>query len=312
MLHARMLKYLDEVVRSGSIRKAAERLNVAASAINRQVLTLERELGGPLFERLPRRMRLTAMGELMILHVRQTLKEHEHLNERIRALKGLETGQVKIATIAMLASRPLLAVMSKLRQRHAFLKLKVDVDTLGEVTAALLNGDVDLALAYDIPYSSRLQVLGEYDQALQAVLAPEHPLAGKAEILLSDCLSFPLALPDARVSIRPILERALPSKATLSPALESNSIEMLRDIAQLSPHVTFLNSLDVAPEVVRGTLTCVPVRELSALQQKLVLACRVESTLDPATYLVAQEIMDVLDDSMESISRESGKMRDNA
>ena len=73
MLHARMLKYLDEVVRSGSIRKAAERLNVAASAINRQVLTLERELGGPLFERLPRRMRLTAMGELLILHVRQTL-----------------------------------------------------------------------------------------------------------------------------------------------------------------------------------------------------------------------------------------------
>jgi DNA-binding transcriptional LysR family regulator len=306
MLHARMLKYLDEIVRAGSIRKAAGRLNVASSAINRQVLSLEQDLGGPIFERLPRRMRLTAMGELLIFHVRQTLKEHDQLSERIRALKGLQTGHVKIAAIGMLASRPLLAVIAELRQRHPFLELKVNVDPLGEVTSALLNGEVDLALAYDIPYSPRLLVLGEYDQALGAAMAPEHPLAGKAEIRLSDCLGFPLAIPDARVSIRPILERALPSKATLAPVLESNSIEMLRDMAQLSPHITFLNELDIAPEVARGVLTWVPVAELSVLQQKLVLACRLDSALDPATYLVAQEIKKVLDGSISTAPRVSG------
>jgi DNA-binding transcriptional LysR family regulator len=300
-----MLKYLDEIVRAGSIRKAAGRLNVASSAINRQVLSLEQDLGGLIFERLPRRMRLTAMGELLIFHVRQTLKEHDQLGERIRALKGLQTGHVKIAAIGMLASRPLLAVIAELRQRHPFLELKVNVDPLGEVTSALLNGEVDLALAYDIPYSPRLLVLGEYDQALGAAMAPEHPLAGKAEIRLSDCLGFPLAIPDARVSIRPILERALPSKATLAPVLESNSIEMLRDMAQLSPHITFLNELDIAPEVARGVLTWVPVTELLVLQQKLVLACRLDSALDPATYLVAQEIKKVLDSSISTTSRVS-------
>ena len=41
MLHSRLLKYLDEVARLGSIRKAALRLNVASSAINRQILALE-------------------------------------------------------------------------------------------------------------------------------------------------------------------------------------------------------------------------------------------------------------------------------
>jgi DNA-binding transcriptional LysR family regulator len=310
MLHARMLKYLDEIARAGSIRKAAERLNVASSAINRQVLSLEQQLGGPIFERLPRRMRLTAMGELLILHVRQTLKEQEQLNERIGALKGLQSGRVKIATIAMLAQRPLLAVMARLRQRYTFLKLRVEVDLLGEVTSALLNGDVDLALAYDIPYSPRLEVIGEYDQSLGAVMAPEHPLAGRAEIRLSECLDFPLAIPDGRISIRPILERALPSNATLSPALESNSIEMLRDMAHLCPHITFLNELDIAPELVRGDLTLVPVRELSALRQKLVLACRLDSALDPATYLVAQEIKAVLDASVDSLAEAHVKNTD--
>ena len=62
MLHGRLLRYLDEVARSGSIRKAADRLNVAASAINRQILSLEAELDTPLFERMPGGLRLTASG----------------------------------------------------------------------------------------------------------------------------------------------------------------------------------------------------------------------------------------------------------
>jgi hypothetical protein len=80
---------------------------------------------------------------------------------------------------------------------------------------------------------------------------------------------------------------------------------MLRDMAQLSPHITFLNELDIAPEVARGVLTWVPVTELLVLQQKLVLACRLDSALDPATYLVAQEIKKVLDSSISTTSRVS-------
>ena len=63
MLHSRMLAYLDEVARAGSIRRAAERLGIAASSINRQIITLEEEYGVPLFERLPRRPRLTVAGD---------------------------------------------------------------------------------------------------------------------------------------------------------------------------------------------------------------------------------------------------------
>ena len=57
MLHNRLLIYLDEVVRCGSIRAASRKLNVASSAINRQILALEEDLGTPIFERLPRRFR---------------------------------------------------------------------------------------------------------------------------------------------------------------------------------------------------------------------------------------------------------------
>ncbi len=62
MLHAAALGYFREVARAGSIRKAAGVLNVAASALNRQILNLEAQLGSPLFDRLPGGMRLTVAG----------------------------------------------------------------------------------------------------------------------------------------------------------------------------------------------------------------------------------------------------------
>src|SRR6187549_915212 len=118
MLHSRLLRYVDEVARSGSIRKAAERLNIAASAINRQILALEAELGTPIFERLHKRMRLTAAGETIVSHVRNTLREHERMRIRIEELKGLRRGQVTIATMLTLASEVLPQIIASFRDKH--------------------------------------------------------------------------------------------------------------------------------------------------------------------------------------------------
>lgn len=71
MNHLRFLRYVDEVARAGSVRQAAERLHVAPSAVIRRIQDLEHELGTPIFERLPRGMRLTAAGELFVAYIRQ-------------------------------------------------------------------------------------------------------------------------------------------------------------------------------------------------------------------------------------------------
>src|ERR1700720_440436 len=89
MLHSRLLTYVDEVARTASIRKAATHLNVAASAISRQILALEIQLGTPLFQRLPKKLVLTAAGEILIGHIRQTLKELTRAQAKIEELKGL-------------------------------------------------------------------------------------------------------------------------------------------------------------------------------------------------------------------------------
>jgi len=103
MKHLRILSYVDEVARAGSIRKAAEQLNVTASAVNRRIMDLEKELGAPLFERRARGVRLTAAGEVFVDYLRKQNGDVERMKSQIEDLKGLRRGTVRIACSQALA-----------------------------------------------------------------------------------------------------------------------------------------------------------------------------------------------------------------
>jgi DNA-binding transcriptional LysR family regulator len=92
------LQYFYEVAKAGSFRKAAERINIAASALNRQVTLLESELKLPLFERRPGRgnLKLTAAGEILLHRVRLSMNELQVAKSAIESLKGLKRGAISI------------------------------------------------------------------------------------------------------------------------------------------------------------------------------------------------------------------------
>ena len=134
--------------RSGRRRR---RLNVASSAINRQILALEKELGAPIFERMPRRLRLTATGEVLIAHVRETLKSHQRVEAHIEALKGLTRGEVTIATMNGLAAGPLPRFLNSILDTHPRVHVRLRVLPLDQMTNAVLTGEADMALSYNPP-----------------------------------------------------------------------------------------------------------------------------------------------------------------
>ncbi|MGV8378248.1 LysR family transcriptional regulator, partial [Pseudomonas aeruginosa] len=76
--------------------EAARRLNVASSAVNRQILKLEDEIGAPLFDRLPGGLRLTGAGEIFARHVTVVLQDMERVRSELDALQGLRTGHVEV------------------------------------------------------------------------------------------------------------------------------------------------------------------------------------------------------------------------
>jgi DNA-binding transcriptional LysR family regulator len=291
MLHARMLKYLDEVARLGSIRKAAARLNVASSAINRQILALEEEMGAPIFERLPRKLRLTATGEVLIAHVRETLKNHQRVEAHIASLKGLTRGDVTIATMSGLAAGPLPRFLTSILDTHIRGHMHLRILPIDQIVDAVLSGEVDMAISYGTPSNPALRVVARHEIGMGAVVAATHPLAARRSVRLADCCDFPLAIADGSVTLRPAIEAVFgQADIALLPKIETNSIEFMKRVAIEGSAVTFLNPVEVDDEVRAGRLKYLPLREFSKTILSLKLVVRARGGLEPFASYVLEEL----------------------
>ena len=296
MLHSRLLNYLDEVARTGSIRKAAERVGIAASSINRQILALEQDFGVPLFERLPRRMRLTVAGELLLTHIRTTLREHDRMRARLIDLQGRRRGLVRIATMGGLANTLMPPLVAWMRGQYPYVKLVVRALPLEGVTAAVIAAEADIGLGYQLPADAKLRVLARASARIGAVVAPGHALAGMAHpsVSLADCSGFPMVIPDRSLTVGALLADALERAAiSVETVVETNSVELLKRAATQGQTVTFLSEVEMAVEVARGELVFLPLRD-AELRQELRLVARRTMALDATQSHVAEKLQQFL------------------
>jgi len=240
MKHLRLLRYVDEVARTGSIRKAAERLNLTASALNRRVQDIEDDLGTQIFERLPRGVRLNAAGELLIRHIRSQLADMNRVRSQIEDLSGFRRGTVSIACSQALAYELLPTAIAAYRREFPLVEFDVQVRDHTDALRALGAFEVDLVLVFRPSVMADFQVLASAEQRVVAIMAADHPLAAAASVRLRDCATFSLALPDRSYGGRQLLDEATArSSFRFEAVVESNSFEFLRNYVRFEQAITF-------------------------------------------------------------------------
>lgn len=295
MFHARILRYLDEVVRAGSIRKAAAALGVASSSISRQITDLEAELGTPVFERMPGKLRLTAAGELMMTHVRATLKEHERLVARIGRLQNPAAGVIRIAT----QNGPIGGLVPQLAldfvQRFPAVQFSTASLTGEALVAAVTAGEFDIGFGYNLPLDSRLKVIHAIAAHLGAVVHPTHPLARRVGVRLAECAEYPLLLADETMSLRKLIrDAAMRTRARLGSTLETNAIDLMKRFLADGESVCFLAEPDVVADIRAGRLVFIPLLDRSIEAQTLSLVQRENAVLEPSAALFVDEMARML------------------
>ncbi|MAM00116.1 LysR family transcriptional regulator [Hydrocarboniclastica marina] len=296
MHHVRYLRYVDAVARTGSIRKAAERLNIVSSAVNRRILDLEQEIGTPLFERLPRGVRLTPAGEIFVAYLRRALAEVDRVQSEIEDLQGLRRGVVRIAAIEGLATHFLPDIISNFQRDHPKIVFGIDICGRNEVVKRVKLFEADLGLVFNPPPDADLRHLAEIEERLCAFVPTDHPLADRRSVRLSECVEFPLAIPDRSLGGRVLLDNFLSKRSLkLEPNLETNSYELMRHFVLQSGGVYFQISTGVPQPNGRPGLVAIPLEERGLAVGKLVLCCERSRTLPVAAAMVAEQIQTVLD-----------------
>jgi DNA-binding transcriptional LysR family regulator len=281
--------YVDAVARHGSIRKAADAMHIASSAMNRRILDLEDEIGFALFERLPRGVRATAAGELFLTYVRRSLKELRQLETQIDGLRGLARGQVRIAVAESVTTRLLPDAIADYQRRHPGIAFAVTVDGPDRLLALLLEDTVDLIFTHSPIRDRAIEVLASAAQPLCALVAPDHPLAVRKGVRLHDCVAYPIAMPDETLAARAFLDAALlRASIALEPALVSNSVETTKIFARTRQGVCF--SFHIGHEVDVSGMTAIPLSDPVLADTRLEFASRRGRVLPVAAASFAEEV----------------------
>ncbi|MEU7528343.1 LysR family transcriptional regulator [Saccharothrix sp. NPDC042600] len=143
----RQFEYLVTVVDEGSFTRAAELLHVTQPALSHQIRALEKAVGTPLLDRLPRTVRLTPAGRAWLPFARQALADAERALTAARRAGGLECGELHVATLYSLTLGVLPPVLRAWRARHPDVRIRLfEHRHTDELREAMADGQADVAI----------------------------------------------------------------------------------------------------------------------------------------------------------------------
>ncbi len=297
MLHAAALYYFREVARVGSIRKAANSMNVAASAINRQIINLEIQLGTPLYDRLPGGMRLTVAGELLLRHAIDTLHDFDRVRVAIDDLKAAKSGHITIAALDSLLVDFLPRAIDRFRVDFPAVTYSVMTAQPPDVPRMVAAGDIDMGFTFvgQIPRSVRF--MAEISAPIGVVMRADHPLANKLVVDYDELSRYPILtqtgpLPPLMGADADVVFAAFRSE--IKPKVQSNSIQMLKLAIILNIGVSLFTRLGFLHEIENGDIAWRPLNSVGINTIRIGLVVPSQRDLTPPAEQFARRLVDDL------------------
>lgn len=290
------LRYFLEVAKCQSIRRASERLHIAASAVSRQISALEHELDCVLLERRSDGVSLTEAGERLRAHGLKIDAQIQLVQSDIDDLKSLHRGTINVTTVEGITENFLPEILTEFSSIYPDVRFEITVASRDETVDALDRYEADIGFVYDFVHHHAIDIAAHYDQPLHAFVPVGHELSGGREVTLRELLKYDHLLPDSSFGISQLVKRvAKREKAVVAPKTISNKLQFLRSFALLNHAVVFMPAQAVYTELRQGLLVPVNLNCSAFAHRKLSIATRRQRALSPATLLFsdfAQERFD--------------------
>ncbi|WP_281203460.1 LysR family transcriptional regulator [Nocardiopsis trehalosi] len=187
-VHTVSLRVFTVVARHGSFTTAARELGYTQSAVSRQIAALEHDTGVPLFDRLPRGVRLTEQGRSLLGHADAVLDRLEAARRDLTALRDASAGRLRVGAFATANAALLPAALAELRARHPGLDTTAEEALTPVLTGRLAAGDLDAAVVGSLPGRpvDGVALRPLLDDAMYVALPRAHRLAGRPAVRLAD------------------------------------------------------------------------------------------------------------------------------
>ncbi len=250
-MDVRDLRYFIAAAELGQLHRAADRVGRSQPALSKAVARLERDVGAPLFHRSGRGLRLTSVGETLLVHARRlSLGLHEALRDAAQTARG-ETGHVRLGSSPTMADWLLPGLFARILADAPDLTFAVTVGLGDALRKGLRDGSLDLAVAPltggDAP---EFAVEPVADDVLVVAARPEHPLARRRLIQIEALARAKWMLPAETLASTLWLRRAFAQAGLPEPAVqvEVSAKALLRRVLGQTDLLTFLSRRDLGSD----------------------------------------------------------------
>jgi LysR family transcriptional regulator, nitrogen assimilation regulatory protein len=267
----RRLRTFVAVAELGTVSKAALRLRISQPALSRQINELEQEFSFKLFDRVGRRLMLTAVGEQVLDDCRRVLGEVGSLGARLELLRRGGSGVLRVAAPPQTIESVLSRFLPRYNERFPNVQVKL-TEALGHEQLTLLErGEVHLGIRHDQGVDPRFQGRALQLDEVLAACAPSLQLGGADIVDIGRLAPYPLLLLDSGYSVRKMFDAAC-RLAEIEPKimLESRAPHTLLALAEAGQGVAIIPSILITDRymlrIVRVAYRRKPLRERLVIQ----------------------------------------------
>jgi DNA-binding transcriptional LysR family regulator len=191
MLNVNRLRILIEVASRGSFSAAADALSYTQSAVSQQVAALEAETGVTLLERLPRGVRLTPAGEVLLEYAEGIIARLHAAEAEMAAIAGLRGGQLRMASFPTAGATLMPLAIAIFRAQHPEVELTLAEGEPEEIAPRLSAGEFDIALLFEFEGTSEslgpdLSRVPLFEDPMFLALPADHALARRQTLRLEN------------------------------------------------------------------------------------------------------------------------------
>jgi DNA-binding transcriptional LysR family regulator len=253
--------YFFEAVRCGTIRAAADWLDVAPSAVSRQIGLLETELDATLIERHARGVRPTEAGQYLIEYFREQLAHKDDLISRLQELRGLRTGTVSVVLGEGFVSDVLAGPMQHFCKLYPGIKINLDLGSTNDVMRRISEDEGEIGLVYNPPGEAKIVSRAIKQQPMMAIVNPKFIRTSKQKTMsVKELSGYPLAATHATYGTRQMLQAVeFAEKVRLDPVVTTNSINILKQFAKSGLGLAVLPAFAVTTELAAGELLAIEI-----------------------------------------------------
>lgn len=264
----RQLEIIRAIADTGSFTAAGHKLHVSQSAISRQILLLEEQLGEPVFLRIGRRIRITPAGEALLQLSHRVFQD---LNDTVAGIGDSREslhGTLRLGGGMTVCLYVFPALLTELRRTHPRLEPKVSAVSGERSVAQLRAGTLDLALLTLPIADADLVSVPLLTEELLVVADAKHPLARKKKVTPQDLDRLPFVLFEPGSNTRRAVDEFFLTER-LSPriVMETENVEIIKAMVRSGLGVTIIPYQAVARDVATGHLFCARIEGHSLIRE---------------------------------------------